>query len=129
MHICFRNVTTMHWPSAFSILLRNFQLDQILQYRVQTFHYITADARPLFHIKHLSQLPNREYFPTADFLHKRVLHLFNALPALILRYVPGQCNLACIDLIKSNCQKILMENGQHCITMRVNPLRTEPTNV
>ena len=102
----------VNWPAAYPFLL-TLTVDRLLKHQITTFRYIPGDARPLFRKAYcasltlLSQLPPEDASPTTAFLHQQVLALINMLPALLVSQVPALGTIACIDLIKGNCQKFL----------------------
>ena len=81
--------------SQFHFLLLHFKPADLFTQRIRTFRYIPGDARLLFRqcyigvLTLLEALPEYEQSPTALFLHKKIIALFTALPALLVSHVPA----------------------------------------
>jgi hypothetical protein len=64
-------------------------------------------------------LPEYDQSPTAFFLHKKIIALFTALPALRVSHVPALGPNGVLDTIKQKCQHFLEGKWSHlCHTAR-----------
>ena len=109
----------VNWSTGFQFLVLHFRPDELFRHRIRTFRYIHGEARPGFRqcyigvLTILDALPEYHQSPTAAFLHRRVLSLLTALPALLVSHVPGLGSNAVLDTIKKNCQWFLEAKWSH----------------
>ena len=109
----------VNWPIGFHFLVKQFKSEELFSNRIRSFRYIHGDVRSLFTdcytsvLTVLDALPDPQQSPTANFLHRRVISLLTALPALLVSHVPGLGSNAVLDTIKQNCQFFLEAKWSH----------------